>query len=149
MTINENIDRLTLHTVLTRVAEAKTAKDKKAVLLKHNSLALRNLLRGAFDDSVEWNIPEGTPPYRQADEIHCQHIRKHTKKLRYMVKGGEGDGMSPAKREKMFINFIEIIHPDDAKLTILMKDKALDGKFKGLTKKLVTETFADVNLIRK
>ena len=41
----------------------------------------------------------------------------------------------------MFIRLLESIDPEDAKLIILCKDKEFAGKYKGLTKKLVSDTF--------
>ena len=41
----------------------------------------------------------------------------------------------------MFIRILETIDPEDANLLIICKDKDLAGKFKGLTKKLVSEAF--------
>jgi hypothetical protein len=41
----------------------------------------------------------------------------------------------------MFIKILEGIHPDDAALVIKMKDKELEGVYKGITKKLVQEAF--------
>jgi hypothetical protein len=36
---------------------------------------------------------------------------------------------------------LEVIHPRDAELVVAVKDKKLTGKYRGLTKKLVQETF--------
>jgi hypothetical protein len=47
----------------------------------------------------------------------------------------------------MFIKLLEAIHPNDAKVIIRMKDKDLQGMYKGVTKKLVEEAFP--GLIRK
>ena len=78
---------------------------------------------------------------------YVDHMRKHTKKLKYFVNGGPGDRLPAMKRERMFIQILEAISPEDAKLIIMMKDKDVVGKFKGLTKKLVSDTFP--GLIRK
>jgi hypothetical protein len=53
--------------------------------------------------------------------------------------------MNPVKRENMFLELLESIHPDDAQVFIDAKDKSL--KYKGLTKKLVIDSFP--NLIQK
>ena len=53
--------------------------------------------------------------------------------------------MNPIKRESMFLEILESIHPSDAQVFIDAKDKNL--KYKGLTKKLVMDAFP--NLIRQ
>ena len=52
---------------------------------------------------------------------------------------GEYPQMKPIKRETLFIEFLESIDPDDAKMILSMKDKK--SPYKGLTKKLITDTF--------
>jgi hypothetical protein len=53
--------------------------------------------------------------------------------------------MNQIKRESLFMQLLESVNPKDAELFIAAKDKSM--KFKGITKKLVMETFP--NLIRK
>lgn len=140
---------LMIHEVLEKVAEAPTRKEKSEVLLKYNCLALRDILRGAFDDVIEFILPEGRPPFEEDDAPHGytrSSLHHQTKKFRYFVKGGPGEQLNPVRRERMFIEILEGIHPGEAELVILMKDKKLTGVYKGLTKKLVQDTWP--NLIR-
>jgi hypothetical protein len=44
----------------------------------------------------------------------------------------------------MFIDCLESLHPDEAELVILMKNKKLAGKYKGITKALVAEAFPSI-----
>ena len=135
---------LMIHEILEKVAEAPTRKEKSDLLLKHNCLALRDVLRGAFDDSIEFLLPKGTPPYEADDAPHGytrSSLMQQTKKFKYFVKGGPGERLQGPRRERMFIEILEGIHPQEAELIILMKDKKLDGVYKGLTKKLVKDTW--------
>lgn len=133
-----------IHEILDKVAAAATRKEKGEVLLKYNCLALRDVLRGAFDDSIEFTLPSGTPPYTPDDApagYSRTTLHQQTKKLKYFVKGGPGDRLSNIKRERMFIDVLESLHPEEAKLILLMKDKKLAGVYKGLTKKVVQDTW--------
>jgi len=47
--------------------------------------------------------------------------------------------MSPHKREVQFVNFLESLDPDDAKLVISIKDKTMP--YKGITRKLFEEAW--------
>lgn len=138
--INENIHRLSLKEVLDKVAAAVGREEKAKVLKHYDTKHLRYFLKGAFDDSIEWLVPKGVPPYKANTPRECEPTRDHiTTRFKYFVKGGPP--VKETKRETMFIRMLEAIDPEDAKLLCLCKDKELNGKFKGLTKKLVIEAF--------
>lgn len=126
--------------------KAKSKDDKIALLQQHATPAVKNILLGTFDESIEWNLPEGTPPYTPADiKSTANSFSRQLDQLRYFVKGGPGDKLLKIKRESMFIRLLESIHPKDAELVLKMIAKKTPAK--GLTKALVKEVFP--NLIRK
>jgi len=135
---------LMIHEILEKAAEASTRKEKADVLKEHNTLALRDILKGAFDDSIQFILPSGTPPYREDPApagFTASSLNNQTKKFRYFIKGGPGENLPALKRENMFIQILESVHPKEAALVLLMKDKKLTGVYKGITKKLVTEVW--------
>jgi hypothetical protein len=138
-----------LHEIFDLVAKTDKRKDKIAVLHKHNSQVLRDVLRGAFDTTITWNLPTGTPPHKVDDApigYNMSNVMRAGKQLKYFAKGGPGDKLTQFKRERMFIGMIESIHPKDAEIIVLMKDKKLGGKYNGLTKKLTREAFPNLIL---
>jgi len=143
---------MTLKEVLDLVAAAPSRVEKSKLLLKYDSKALRNLLKAAFDDSIVFKMPKGSPPYEKADlrVVSNAAVQRATKQMGYFVEGGLSPNMLQPKREKMFMNFLETMHPDDAELHIAAKDKKFSvptPMFKGVTKKLVKETWP--NLIKE
>lgn len=114
--------------------ETLVAKFGKA----HSSFT--DYLRCVFDDRIEFLLPDGKPPYRPADPavVPSTWHRKHLN-LKYFVKVGVTDGMSQAKREKMFIDLLESIHPEDAVIVCKMVEKKTTSK--KLTKELVNKVF--------
>ena len=60
------------------------------------------------------------------------------------MKGGRGDKLTSVKRESMFIEVLESLHKNEAELVLAMKDKKLTGRYKGVTLKLVQDTFPDL-----
>ena len=141
MAVNK-MKNASIHEILTRAGEAQTRVEKVEVLREYNTLALRDVLKGAYDDTIQFIIPKGTPPYNPArPESVPSNLRKQSAKFRFFVRGGPGEQLPKIKVEQMFIKVLEVVHPDDAKVVILMKDKALDGVYKGITKKLVMEAF--------
>lgn len=135
--------KLLVSEVLDLVAKAETKKDKIAVLREHNSLELRDILKGAFDDTIEFILPKGVPPIDEEEKRLYDKTRlmSETKKFRYFVKGGPGEQVNRMRREKMFIDILYRIDSKEIPVICHMKDKTMDGVFKGLNKKLVAEAF--------
>jgi hypothetical protein len=141
MAVNK-VKGLTIHEVLTRVSTRQTKEERIEVLKQYNCLALRDILKGGFDDTIEFILPEGAPPYEPASEENPPStLHKVSKNFRYFAVGGPGERMPKARVEQMLIRMLEAIHPKDAELVIAVKDKQLAGRYRGLSKKLVQETF--------
>ena len=132
-----------LHEILTKVNNAKDKPAKIAVLKKNDSVPLRQVLKGAFDPKIEWDLPEGTPPYKVNEApAGTEHTTLFTeaRRLWHFVEGAD-QKLSKTKKEMMFIQLLEGLHKDDAALMIAVKDKALNKKYKGLTDAVVKEAF--------
>ena len=70
-------------------------------------------------------IPPGEPPYTPNDLVDQQHVLiKDIEKLRYFIKGFY-DNLNQTKREQMFVELLERVAPDDAKLLVAIKDKKM------------------------
>jgi len=129
-----------VHEVIEMASEAKTREDKIAVLKKHETQALKDVLVGTFHSKIEWNLPLGRPPFEAAEERSVpSNLLKQTRKFNDLIKGGPGDTLPAFKREQIFIRLIEQIHPKDAELLLKMVAKKQPAK--GITKKLVEEAF--------
>jgi hypothetical protein len=129
-----------VYEVLDEVKKSRKKEDKVRILKENESWALKDIIKGSMDESVQWNLPGGSPPYTPSEGHNAPTslFREH-KKFKYFVKGvPTSDGMNPIKRESLFIGLIEGIHPEDAKLVIAMINKT---KPAGLTKPLVDEAF--------
>lgn len=70
-------------------------------------------------------------------------IRKEFKNFYHFIKGGN-DGMNNLRRESMFINILEGLHPLEAEIVCLVKDKQLQTKYK-ITQEIVGEAYPDIN----
>jgi hypothetical protein len=140
MAINK-IKSMYIHEILDRVAEASTRKEKVEILREYNTPALRDILKGAFDDNVEFNLPKGAPPYTPGSAQNPgSTLRKQHKKFRHFASTPQRRKAGP-KVETIFIKMLESLHPEEAQLVLWMKDKDLGGKYKGLTKKIVSDAF--------
>ena len=131
-----------LHEVLTKVNNAKDKPKKIEVLKSNDSVPLRQILKGAFDPKIIWELPEGTPPYKENDApAGTEHttLYQEARRLHYFVKGA--NVLTKSKREMMFIQMLEGLQADEAKLLIAVKEKELNKVYKGLTDAVVKEAF--------
>jgi hypothetical protein len=69
-------------------------------------------------------------------------IRRECKHFYRFVKGGS-PGLNNIRRESMFINILQGLHPLEAEIICLVKDKKLTDKY-DLTKEIVAEAFPDI-----
>ena len=139
-------NELVISELLEEVAKIKKAVDKKKYLIKNESRQLKTFLKGSFDKSLEFNLPKGAPPYTPNKESKAG-FGSVSSEFRFFAKGYGGDRLSAGERESKFIKVLETVSPEEAELILLMKDKKLVGKYKGVTKKLVSDAFP--NLIEK
>ena len=140
------VEELLLSEVLQKVSNAKTKKEKVALLKKFNTQALRSVLIWNFDESVSSAIPDGEVPFT-ANEApkgteHTRLIHEYRKLFRF-VKGGDNT-LKQMKREQMFIQMLEGLHSEEAELICLVKDKCLQDKYR-VTKAVVEEAFPQIN----
>ena len=129
--------------ILTKVAKLKTKKDKVEYLQKYNTDALRMVIKSSFDPKIEWVLPEGDVPYvpNEAPEGTEHTMLAGEARLLYnFIKGGNGQ-LTQNKRESMFVQMLEGLHADEAKLIVAAKDKKLHQVYKGLSANVVKEAF--------
>lgn len=134
-------NRLQVFEILEKVENAKTKQEKISVLQSNDIMPLLDVLRGTFDESIQWNLPGGTPPYTPNNpESSPTTLLKQHLKFKYFVKGfRESTSLNTIKRERMFIDILESIHPRDAEILVSMINKK--SPVKSLTKQLVKEAF--------
>lgn len=116
-------------------------------LREHATPALKTILGYTYDPNIEWLLPEGDPPYKAADKGEdLQHVLKASlRKLNIFVNHNDYRDVKPMKRETVFIELLESVDPDDAKLLLLMKERNLVSKYKGITKHAVQQAFPGIS----
>ena len=86
----ENV--LLMSEILTKVNNAKDKPKKIAILREHANAPLKQILKGAFDPNIVWDLPAGDPPYMQNEApIGTEHglLRNEAKRLWHFVKGAD------------------------------------------------------------
>ena len=132
-----------INEIFLKVNNAKDKPKKIDVLRQYDKPALRQILKGCFDPKIEWELPEGIPPYIENDvpagTEHTLFINE-TKKLWHFVKGADA-ATNKLQKETMFIQMLEGLHKDEAKVLLDMKNGTLNKTYKGLTADMVREAF--------
>ena len=137
--------KLTIAEILQKAHNAKTKSQKVKILQENNSQALRSLFIWNYDDSVLSALPDGDVPYRpNPAPMGTEHtlLEKEARKFYYFIKGG-ADNLPSMKKENMFIQMLEGLHEEEAKVLCLVKDKQLQTKY-NITKELVAEAYPEI-----
>lgn len=159
--------------ILNIVSKQRSNTKKVEALRKFAHPCLTSLFIWNFDESVISLLPPGDVPYAAVGEMDSfkgtlsekindavnkmeeigtkslgsqdqgrSSIRKEYSKFYNFVKGGN-DGLSSMRRETMFINLLQGLHPLEAEILCLVKDKKLQEKYK-ITKEIVAEAYPDI-----
>ena len=159
--------------VLNLVSKQRTNIKKVEVLQRYEDPSLKSILIWNFDESIKSALPDGIVPYSSVgeqgsfsgtlsgkiedavgkmEELNSRSlgsqdqgrssIRKEYSKFYNFIKGGN-DGLSSLRRETMFINVLEGLHPLEAEILFLVKDKKLETKYK-ITKEIVSQAYPDI-----
>lgn len=134
-----------MNEILDLVSKQKTNAQKVQVLKEYENDALKSLLIWNFDESIISVLPSGEVPFKPNENpLGTDHssLRREFKHFYNFVKGGN-DTLPSIRRETIFIQILEGLHPDEAQVLCLVKDKQLQSKYK-ITKDLVSEAYPDI-----
>ena len=107
----------------------------------------------------EQNVYSGTLTTKITEEVRRMHqkgsfslgasdqqghttINREARHFYRFLKGGD-PGLNAIRRETMFINILQGLHPLEAEIVCLVKDKKLGEKYK-ITKEIVSEAYSDI-----
>ena len=159
--------------VFALVSKQSSNIKKVELLQKYEHPSIKSLLIWNFDDTVISLLPEGLVPYASVGQQNVRSgnlsdninksvemmgelnsnsigsqdqgrssIRKEYSYFYNFVKGGN-DGLSKIRRETMFINILEGLHPLEAEILMIVKDKKLETKYK-ISKQNVSDAYPDI-----
>lgn len=135
--------RLGIWEIIKQVREAASDDDRVALLRRYDSGPLRHVLRYAYDPRITWILPDGAPPYKplpKEEHVGAEYmLLKEARTLYLFVEGGEDSNpnVSQSKRELMYVDLLEYVHPEDA--IVLLQAKARD--IPGVSREVVLQAF--------
>ena len=157
--------------ILELASKQRSNTKKIEVLKNYEHDALKTIFIWNFDESIVSLLPEGDVPYADANDQTVYSgtlsdnlrkeatggesatgqdldgrgktsLRREYQNLYHYVKGGN-DGLNSIRREMMFINLLRGLHPKEAEVVILTKDKRLSTKYK-ITLENIKEAYPDI-----
>ena len=154
------VNKTLLSEVFQRVSNAKTKAQKIQILQEYKSPALTKLLLCNFAKSIRFCFPSGKTPYEPQDRpkgvdhqyIYTEHrlIEKFIAKkvngvVYYGCSGTTKPRIQQLKKENLWLQLLEGLHPEEAEVMDLIKDKDLTSKYK-ITKQNVIDAFPELKL---
>ena len=157
--------------ILELASKQRSNAKKVEVLKTYEHDSLKSIFIWNFDETVISLLPDGDVPYADANDQTVYSgtlsenlakesaggesatgqdldgrgrtsLRREYQNLYHYVKGGN-DSLTSIRREMMFINLLRGLHPKEAEVLILTKDKHLSNKYK-ITLENVKEAYPDV-----
>jgi hypothetical protein len=114
-------------------------KDPTALAKYRDNAALRFVFQHAFIPEQKFDLPDGAPPFKpDAGPMGMSPINftQETKKFYIFTKARP---LAKVRREHLFIQLLENIHPSEAELMIAIKDQKLNKLYKKVTAKLAAD----------
>ena len=79
---------LQVYEVFEKFSKAKNKAEKVKVLKENDHWAVRDVIRGGMDPSIEFLLPKGRPPYKaNREESVPGTLLRENQKFKYIIKG--------------------------------------------------------------
>ena len=104
-----------------------------------DNAALKFIFQYAFLPEHKFDLPEGAPPFKEDSApigMTPANFIQETRKLYVFTKARP---LSSLRRESLFIQLLENIHPSEAKVLLAVKDQTLNKLYKNITWDIVSD----------
>ena len=135
-----------IHEIFELVSEQRTKAKRVEILKEYRDDSVTAVLIWNFDERVQSAVPDGQVPFSPNDvPVGTDHtsLRREWKTLYHFIKGGNPT-LSGLRRESMFIQLLEGLHPKEAEIICLVKDKNLKSEYPKITLDVVKEAYPDI-----
>jgi hypothetical protein len=123
---------------LTEILE-EVNKEPTALAKYRDNAALKFIFQYSFIPEQKLDLPEGTPPFKEDAAplgMSPANLIMETKKLYIFTKAKE---LNKVRKEHLFIQLLENVHPSEAKLLVAVKDQKLNKLYKKVTANLAAD----------
>ena len=121
---------------------SKLSEEEQIKCLQANDVEpIRIILQYCFHPAAVWALPPGAPPYKPCEYPNIENmLYGEARKMHIFLEGSSN--ITPLKREKMFIDLLESVSPEDARLLVSIKDKKLP--FDGLSPEVIQKAYPGI-----
>jgi len=130
--------RQSIAQTLKEISELPTKQERVKALAQNNHGAIKVLLQYMFDKRAKFILPKGDPPFKVSKFKDHTRLYPEVRKLYLFIEGGH-PGLTPLKRETLFLDILENVDEDEARLLLAIKDRK--NPFKGLTSDIVLAVY--------
>lgn len=112
--------------------------DPKAIEKYKGNAALRLIFEHAFLPEKKFALPDGEPPFKKdAAPIGMSpaNLYQEVRKLYIFCR----TDLKAIRKETLFVQLLENVHPSEAELILAIKDQKLTKKYPKITHKLVAD----------
>jgi len=111
---------LSLAEIVNTARKAETVEEKVEILKRNDSKQLRDILALMCDARWSFDLPSTPPPYKESEikESHGMLYREMRKMPYFVEQSPDGKDMNRIRKESLFIQLLETVDADDAKLII-------------------------------
>ena len=134
-----------IHEIFELVSEQRTKAKRVEILKEYRDDSVTAVLIWNYDERVQSAVPDGQVPYKENEvPVGTDHtsLRREWKTLYHFIKGGN-PSLSNLRRETMFVQLLEGLHPKEAEIICLVKDKELESVYPKVTLDVVKQAFPD------
>lgn len=117
----------------------KVNKDPQKLQEYRDNGALKYLFQYAFIPEQKFELPDGDPPFKPAVEPIGMTPTNFMQEMRRLYIFTKAQQLKPIRREALFIELLEGLHPDEAKVLCAVKDQKLNKLYKNITADLAAE----------
>ena len=135
-----------IHEIFELVSEQRTKAKRVEILKEYRDDSVTAVLIWNYDERVQSAVPDGQVPYKENEvPVGTDHtsLRREWKTLYHFIKGGN-PSLSNLRRETMFVQLLEGLHPKEAEIICLVKDKELESVYPKVTLDVVKQAFPDI-----
>ena len=118
---------------------AEINEDTSKITQYKDSSALKVLLPYAFLPEKKFDLPEGDPPFKQDVAPIGMSPGNFVQELRRLYIFTKERELPAVKREGLFINLLEALHPSEAKVLLAVKDQNLQSLYPNITVDLLVD----------
>ena len=113
--------------------------DVKTLEKHKGNQALRMLFEHAFIPEKKFELPEGAPPFKPDGAPLCMTPTNFTQEMRRLYIFTPARPLPKLRKEALFVQLLETIHPSEAELLIAVKDQTLHKLYKKINADVAAE----------